>query len=184
MQHLFELNVISKIPIDTLSKFVFHTDKLRYKTQMGRRWKVIVGKLVDSMFRFSVYVLVRAALLPADDTQRLPGPLEQAWECALFLRLGQGTRLHTRGLYMMDTEKKMYIIWVQGHTHTIVLRASCIFPVSGGWGKREREKYVWTLLTALHAICRNVGGSNLIGPFRSSTWLLYSSKWKSHDVQD
>ena len=78
MKHLFELNVISKIPIDTLSKFVFHTDKLRYKTQMGRRWKVIVGKLVDSMFRFSVYVLVRAALLPADDTQRLPGPLEQA----------------------------------------------------------------------------------------------------------
>jgi len=38
---------------------------------------------------------------------------------------------------------------------------------SSGQGEKEREKYVWTLWTAFHAIGRNVGGSNLIGPFRS-----------------
>jgi len=47
----------------------------------------------------------------------------------------------------------------------VVSQASCIFLV----GKKEREKYIWTLWTAFHTRRRNVGGSNVTGPFGSGT---------------
>jgi len=46
---------------------------------------------------------------------------------------------------------------------------------TSGQDKREREKYIRTLWTAFRDRRRNVGGSKLIGPFRSSMWLLHSS---------
>jgi len=57
-------------------------------------------------------------------------------------------------------------------TKCLGLQASCIF---GGRGERERRKYVGTLWIVSCTRHRNVGGSNLIGPFISRMWLLHSS---------
>ena len=40
----------------------------------------------------------------------------------------------------------------------------CQLYLSDVWG----EKYIWTLQTAFHIRHRNVGGSSLISPFRTS----------------
>ena len=56
--------------------------------------------------------------------------------------------------------------WIRMSKAQLVFRyeISC----SGRRGEKEREKYIWTLLTAFRAIYRNQRHSNLIGPFRAN----------------